>query len=82
MTRRLPILLLCVAATAAGTARANAAWRPETPLALWKDAPAAAAPGARTNALGAAFCADTGLVPAFAKAPWMIKDAGLIWGIR
>jgi len=64
MTRRLPILLLCVAATAAGTARANAAWRPETPLALWKDAPAAAAPGARTNALGAAFCADTGLVPA------------------
>lgn len=25
---------------------------------------------------------DTGLVPAFAKAPWMIKDAGLIWGIR
>ena len=63
MTRRLPILLLCVAATAAGTARANAAWRPETPLALWKDAPAAAAPGARTNALGAAFCADTGLVP-------------------
>lgn len=25
---------------------------------------------------------DKGLVPAFAKAPWMIKGAGLIWGIR
>ena len=62
MTRRLPLLLLIAAATAA---RADAAWRPEEPLALWRDAPVAeAAANARTNALGVAFCADTGLVPA------------------
>ena len=62
MTRRLPLLLLIAAATAA---RADAAWRPEEPLALWQDAPVAeAGTNVRTNALGAAFCADTGLVPA------------------
>lgn len=53
-------LLFALCAFAAG---ASAAWRPEEPLELWEDGSVAAAPGARTNALGAAFSADTGFVP-------------------